>query len=289
MINIAEKLKDCPKGTKLYSPMVGDVYLKEIVRKYDNFPIKCYNNIFEQISFTEEGKYSNQPDSECMLFPSKENRNWLKFQRPFKDGDIISNNQFISIFHKFESGHLYYHCWYHKKTKNSKFKIDFGIGYVEEYTYATDEEKQKLFKFINDKGYNWDFKTNTLKKVITPIFKVGDKITNKKDNRGWIKIATITDTYYIDEHCAFNIPIEKQDEWELYVDKFDPTTLIPFESKVLVRNLDGKWKPAIFAGYDSEHNNYYTIGAIPWPCCIPYEENKHLLFTYEDCDDYYKN
>lgn len=29
-INIAELLKDCPKGTKLYSPIFGDVYLKKL-------------------------------------------------------------------------------------------------------------------------------------------------------------------------------------------------------------------------------------------------------------------
>lgn len=31
MINIAEILKDCPKGAKLYSPMCGEVELENII------------------------------------------------------------------------------------------------------------------------------------------------------------------------------------------------------------------------------------------------------------------
>ena len=31
IINVAELLKDCPKGMELYSPIFGEVYLKEEV------------------------------------------------------------------------------------------------------------------------------------------------------------------------------------------------------------------------------------------------------------------
>ena len=54
-IDLTKILKDCPKGTKLYSSTLGDVTFKEI----DNgviYPIivSCFNNIIE--SFTADGK-----------------------------------------------------------------------------------------------------------------------------------------------------------------------------------------------------------------------------------------
>lgn len=90
-INIAELLKDCPKGTKLYSPYCGEC---ELVCVTDNngISIKCEH--FTHICFEDGAFLSN---GECLLFPSKENRDWSKFQIPikpkFKVGDkIIKKN-----------------------------------------------------------------------------------------------------------------------------------------------------------------------------------------------------
>lgn len=78
-MNIAERLKDAPKGTKLYSPLFGEVEL-QAVNMNSRYPIsvKCQNGI--EI-FTNEGKYTCVfKDSDCLLFPSKENRNWDDFK-----------------------------------------------------------------------------------------------------------------------------------------------------------------------------------------------------------------
>lgn len=78
-MNIAERLKDAPKGTKLYSPLFGEVEL-QAVNMNSRYPIsvKCQNGI--EI-FTNEGKYTCVfKDSDCLLFPSKENRNWDEFK-----------------------------------------------------------------------------------------------------------------------------------------------------------------------------------------------------------------
>ena len=79
-INIAELLKDCPKGTKLYSPIFGDVYLKKI-RPYLAIIVTINKG---QGDFNEEFLYDGRyrMNGECMLFPSKENRDWSKFKRP---------------------------------------------------------------------------------------------------------------------------------------------------------------------------------------------------------------
>ena len=77
---------------------------------------------------------------------------------------------------------------------------------------------------------------------------------------------------------------------KLTPDKFDITTLVPFESRVLVRDsVKEKWHPGIWGFYDSDHQNYpyKLIGDIA-RYCIPYEGNQHLLGTADDCDEFYK-
>ena len=74
-------LKDCPKGTKLYSSTLGDVTFKEIDNRVI-YPIivSCFNNINE--SFTADGKMIKNK-GECTLFPSKDQRDWSKFKAPW--------------------------------------------------------------------------------------------------------------------------------------------------------------------------------------------------------------
>lgn len=96
MINVAEKLKGCPKGTKLYSPLLGEVELVRIDIGNHKFPIivrVLENGIsYSNVNFTAEGKWYNAEQSECMLFPSKDNRDWNKFNLPtntFKPFDKV--------------------------------------------------------------------------------------------------------------------------------------------------------------------------------------------------------
>lgn len=77
-MNIAEILKDCPKGTKLYNPIFGELSLWYVL-SCSLYPIYCKvirgGSI---VSFTEDGK-RNITDAEPTLFPSKDQRDWSKF------------------------------------------------------------------------------------------------------------------------------------------------------------------------------------------------------------------
>ncbi len=78
---------------------------------------------------------------------------------------------------------------------------------------------------------------------------------------------------------------------KLTPDKFDITTLVSFESRVLVRGSDplSEWKPAIFGIYRGDkHYSFYVVGGTCWKQCIPHEGNEHLLGTANDCDEYFK-
>lgn len=83
-MNIAEILKDCPKGTKLYCTMCGDVELDAVLLKVEDFQINVSSKRIGGKAFTFEGKYFNAPDAECLLFPSKDNRDWSTFVPPCK-------------------------------------------------------------------------------------------------------------------------------------------------------------------------------------------------------------
>lgn len=75
-MNIAEILKNCPKGTKLYSSIFGEVELLRV----DKHSITCMIDFGAEESFQSDGKYmARYPDAECVLFPSKDQRDWSKF------------------------------------------------------------------------------------------------------------------------------------------------------------------------------------------------------------------
>ena len=89
-INIAEILKDCPKGMKLYSPIYGKI---ELWKVYSDsvYPIMIATGIDRRGEFTSEGKlYEKYPSAECLLFPSSEMRDWTKF---FKRGDVVYSKE----------------------------------------------------------------------------------------------------------------------------------------------------------------------------------------------------
>lgn len=90
-INIAEILKDKPQGTKLYSSACGKCTLEEADDK--SFKISFYNSKFGFMNGGEgyldkNGKLYDE--GECVVFPSKEMRNWSKFA--WKKGDVLVSN-----------------------------------------------------------------------------------------------------------------------------------------------------------------------------------------------------
>ena len=81
-IDLTKILKNCPKGTKLYSSTFGQVEFQYIKRD-SIYPIvvKLKNGITESIA--SNGNIFNYYDGECTLFPSKDQRDWSKFTAPW--------------------------------------------------------------------------------------------------------------------------------------------------------------------------------------------------------------
>lgn len=86
-LNLCEILKNCPKGFKLYSVVYGEVTFLSI--KDGIYPICVLINNNGTEYFSSSGKLC-ESCGECLLFPSKEQRDWSKFTAPwYKRGESI--------------------------------------------------------------------------------------------------------------------------------------------------------------------------------------------------------
>ena len=91
-IDLTRVLKDCPKGTKLYSTIFGEVEFQKIEEER-NYPIVCTATAGNNCDVTADGRYYNVFGGECILFPSKDQRDWSKFTAPWlkKERDTIAS------------------------------------------------------------------------------------------------------------------------------------------------------------------------------------------------------
>ena len=96
-LDLVEILKDVPMGIRLYSPLFGEVELVDIDYDKDiDYPItvKLINSMEDSLSepdsFAANGIYhKGYIGSECLLFPSKDQRDWSKFKALIPDKALV--------------------------------------------------------------------------------------------------------------------------------------------------------------------------------------------------------
>ena len=81
-IDLTKILKNCPKGTKFYSSVNGEVSFLCINSQFPFHPIKFLLEDGSSKFYSANGKFDNNYNGECVLFPSKEMRDWSKFTAP---------------------------------------------------------------------------------------------------------------------------------------------------------------------------------------------------------------
>lgn len=81
MTDIYEILKDCRKGTRLYSPIYGDVTLDGTDKVDRHICVILSDGNFEW--FGPHGEYYTvrYTSAECMLFPSRDERDWRAWRK----------------------------------------------------------------------------------------------------------------------------------------------------------------------------------------------------------------
>ena len=247
-LNLVEILKDCPKGTKLYSSAFGEVEFQHI-KLGSVYPIiiKLKTGFIEKI--TSNGKLLDLYDVECTLFPSKDQRDWSKFNPKkdwfvppceFKDGDIVATNSGSRVFilqraYSDVKGYCY---------------IGYDFSFNEFFfscrrfdRLATEEERQKLFDAIKERGYKWNAETKILERLIKPKF--DPKTLNAFDK---VLVRLTKDCIW---NATFFSHYDKEVNWGCY--------------------------PCV------------TTSCKSYDKCIPYnDETKHLLGTSDEAPEYYR-
>ena len=281
-MSVVKILKNCPRGTKLYSPIYGEVEFKEI--SVITGSIGCKINGGSTVYFHSDGTYYK--GGECMLFPSKEQRDWDDFMIPFRDGDVIIRTEFnpgckqynIAIFRNYNANStnkMTIHC---QVNGANEFKTGMCV-YHKDWRLANVEEIKRFFTRMRESGY--DFKDGKL--ITLPKFKVGNTITNGTYT---FKISHIDDRYYYEKigTTANRLFIQDQDKWK--IKKFDIHSLKPYDKVLVKYHKDGCWVPTMISYI--EDVAVYTIDKEDSPIyVIPYENNEHLVAKYDNPDPYY--
>ena len=80
-LNLCDILKDCPKGTEFWSDNYGEVKFIEINPSFEE-PILTRRADGYTASYTKEGWHSICFPANCLLWPSRDCRDWAKFTVP---------------------------------------------------------------------------------------------------------------------------------------------------------------------------------------------------------------
>lgn len=314
-VDLTKILKDCPEGFKLYSPLFGEVVF-EGISDSEVFPITTTNSRNIPCAFTKEGLYNDAyTDAECLLFPSKDQRDWYKFTAPwykkpepkFKVGDWLCANELND---------------YANLIKIVKIVDVFGKKrYKISIDYDSDLDLTE-FDFIDKHYHLWtiqDAKDGDV--LVHSSFMFDDFIfiyNNTSILQAYCYYSNERNRFIIEDsghHCPWNMqevtPATKEQrdllfrkikeagyKWnaetktleKLVEPKFDPKTLQPFDRVLVKDGYSQCWRCNLFSHTETEYPMFpYTTHVGHFYYCIPYnEDTKHLVGTTEEVPEYYK-
>ena len=159
-LNLCEILKDCPKGTKLYSPIFGEVDFEKI-RSDNEYAIITKKGSYTA-TFTEEGFYRTDVDGECLLFPSKDQRDWSKFNAPWlkkERFDPKTLKPFDKVLVRVFGHHIWKVDFYSHKGQGKEFPYicvgntyKYCIPYNDDtkHLIGTTDEAPKFYRHLED-------------------------------------------------------------------------------------------------------------------------------------------
>lgn len=306
-MNIAEILKYCPKGTKLYSAVHGEV---NFIETTPSNMIKV-EMLYNYEIFFEDGTLSR--DGECVLFPSKDQRDWGKFRLPFKAGDIVMTIDKLTpfIFKEYVDD-TYAHCYCGVDVYDT-LRIEAPVDTYWTSSFiipASEEAKKELFDKMTEAGYKWNADTLELEKIESK-FKEGDVVIDDQGNLclvskirddGFITITaalytnktlnvyisnTVTRSIQLvsiasitDRNKLYSALVREGYRYDEKQHRLVKQEFKPFD-KVLIRDEDNQtWRVCLFSHYRKDLScPYVCVGCSAYKQCIPYEGNEYLLGT----------
>ena len=155
-LNLVEILKDCPKGTKLYTTIYGEVELDKI-DIHSDYPIQVLFK-YGGDSFTKDGRRFFHCDGECILFPSKEQRDWSKFKPKNPKFDPKTLQPFDKVLVR-NTVNSQWRCTFYSHERKDIYKyvtIDYNYSYCVPYNddtkhiVGTNDEAPEFYRYWED-------------------------------------------------------------------------------------------------------------------------------------------
>lgn len=319
-INIAEILKNKPKGTKLYADAFGELSIEDIyVEGKDELGITLSSKDGDELLFYNDGKYNIY--GEPILVPSKEMRDWEKFA--WKRGDVLVNSRGLKILFDRWANDNY--TSFYAKTINL---VEDGFLDTNLHTLASEKDA-KSFIICIEKKLGGKLNRETLKVEKTqPEFKDGDIVFMKGikggyyancifilrseykdgDERAFYYAFYNTDDKFTiaeygntrvhyslrpatdsEKQQLFDALAKKGKAWDAekkqIVDLKPKVELKPFDNVLVRHQKTEEWRANIFSHTDKtdEYLDYVCVNG-RWEFCIPYEGNESLLGTTKDVE-----
>lgn len=153
-LNLVLILGCCPNGTKLYSSIYGEI---EFIRidSNDIYCIKCRRRELKSqkmpdiIAFTKEGYlFPGYKSSECVLFPSKEQRDWSKFKFKQPKFDPKTLKPFAKVLARLGDYGIWYCEWFSFIEKETNLIKCCGAYY--KYCIPYNEDTEHLVGTTDD-------------------------------------------------------------------------------------------------------------------------------------------
>lgn len=248
-INIAKILKDKLENTKLYSPLFGDVYFYYV----GDDLIKVTHHGGRVTIFFNDGRYYNYPESEPLLLPSKEMRDWRKFA--WKKGDVLVGKYNVYIifegftedtYIRFKGRH--YLCKECGEEDYSKKEVQMLTSF---FRKANDDEAQTYINTIEERlGGKLNLETLEIEKQ--PEFKDGDIVLVESYMLGIntnSMIAIFRKEKEIDEY-KFSPALCESIEHDTYL-REDPVVLSPSDIMIFRPATDSE-KQQLFSALAKE-------------------------------------
>ena len=156
-------------GMKIYSLLEGETTVTSIGNDYYSITTKKDNR--DAFYYTRDGRYLETYEGECVLFPSKTNRNWrttnvLKLLEP-KRGDYLISNKNGCVF--IYNGNCDYDSYGYIVAEDSSnatgLEFPKDAAYSSDARYATTEEIKRLDERLRHHGYVFNKQTLELKRI----------------------------------------------------------------------------------------------------------------------------
>lgn len=313
-INVADILRGKQKGFPMYSPAFGNVFLDEVYEEGTIRIYTCDKDGNEDWAETLKSNGNLVDDGECCIFPSKKNRDWTRI---LQKGDFVvmtlmsldEDYTTTLIFNEYNDVGSFSAIALLKGKADISFDVTrLFLDAITSLRFATDEEKNELFKAMEKVGKEWNQYTFSIEEkpminlekgayycfemenelsYIAKFVEYKGKACVFGENISWNSRCGKSETFDF-EAGSFSIPqkycygIRKATSSEIErVMGARPNKFNTFDyvlTKSFAANYDDSWTLHQYS-HKTKDGVHVMVGGAAFTECLPYKGNESLLGT----------